>query len=86
MGSSHPGWRRTQGAANVKEWEDKQDLMHIPDTFTQNKNENSAVPLIPQQLNPDYPHPITSKYKKSNFCNNFKLLKLIKIYFCHYVC
>ena len=36
--------RKTQGASIIKGWEDKQDLGHIPDTFTSNNNNTSMGP------------------------------------------
>ena len=52
-GMDHLTRWRTQGAGIVKGWEDKRDHGRIPDTFTQNKNNISAGPLNPKQLNPD---------------------------------
>ena len=49
--------RRTQGAGNVKRWEDMGDHGCIQDTFTQNKNDTNAEPLDPQQTSQDSPHP-----------------------------
>ena len=53
-----PDGEDTQGACILKGWDDKRDHGRIPDTFTYYKNNTSAGPLTPQQLNPDSIHPI----------------------------